>query len=161
MKNISESLFKIAAIFLITYGMSSFVEFVFSMKMVPESEFFEIPVLVYWSKLIPIVIGVIVWLSIPKLTSSKTASTESSDSRSIVSIGCFLIGLFWVSGYLPNFINAIIEYRKVASIEYVGESMASNQLTNLLIIGSRFLIGLLLMAFSVKIGSLFKLIAKR
>jgi hypothetical protein len=141
--------------------MSSFVALVFSLKMVPESEKFEVPVLVYSSTLIPMIIGFIVWLSIPKLTSSTIASTEKADSRSIVSIGCFLIGLFWVSGHLPNFIYAIVEYKKVASIEHIGKSMASDQITNLVIIGSRFLIGLFLMFFSVKIANLFNLIAKR
>lgn len=160
MRNISEALFKIAAIFLIAYGLSSFMGLTASMKMTPRPEHIEIPALAYWSTLIPVFIGAILWLSIPKLISTTVASAENFDSGSVVSVGCFLLGLFWVSSHLPNLIYFYFHFKKVSSVEYIGESLPPDQIASLLVMCSRLLIGLLLMSFSVKVGTLFMFLEK-
>ena len=160
MNSLSIAIFKVTAILLVTYGISSFIELVASLKMIPEVESIKAPSILYFSKLVPLVMGVIVWLLLPKLMSTDSSAVTPGE-KTIVSTGCFLIGIFLVSTHLPSFIYLSFEYARIASLEYIGESMASNQFSNLIIIGSKFFIGLLLIAFSVKIGKLYALFAQK
>jgi len=159
MNSLSNAIFKVTAIILITYGISSFIELVASLKMIPETEGIEAPLILYLSKLIPLAMGAIVWLLTPRLTSNDS-STLTPCAKTIVSTGCFLIGIFLISTQLPHFIYLCFEYTRIASIEYIGESLASNQFSNLIIIGSKFLIGLSLIVFSAKIGKFYVLMSQ-
>jgi hypothetical protein len=152
--SIQESLFKIAGIFLVAHGMENSMDLVASIQTMSPKQNFEIPIVLYYSKALPILIGVLVWLLSPTIARKMDGVAETISTQSLVSVGTFLLGLYFIGTNLSEIISIYFRYKSLSG-STIGNSFAQDQLTRIYVPGAKLVVGTLLIIFSVKLGKLF------
>jgi hypothetical protein len=157
MNSVSLALYRIAGIYLVVEGMLGFLELISAnAAMSPESGY-SLPAVVYFAQLVPILIGILIWMYSPNLAKGQEPMSSLS-SESAVAIGTFLLGLYFVGNNLPHAIIEYSHYRQFSSIGQMGSIFADPKLLSFKILIGKILVGVVLILFSLKVGRVYNAI---
>lgn len=137
--------------------MSGLLEvFIFSSSVPPDLQQ-SLPPAMYFAKILPILIGALVWLVSPNLAKYPQGQ-ESLSSEATITIGTFLLGLYLIGNNLPEVVVQYTKYKQFTSIGQVGSMFATGQLVMFKVLVGKVIVGLLFVILSTGIGRIYKMV---
>jgi hypothetical protein len=160
MNQLPESIFKITAILLISHGIENFIALYAQLHATRQGEAIAAPLLIYYSQLMPILIGTLVWLLSQSLAKNFISTGEPISAQSAVSVGCFLLGVYFIGANLPSFIFSYAQYEQLSGSGAVGDSFAKNEIFALQLLSAKLAVGIAFILSSVKLSKIYMAIRR-